>query len=394
MEVSGLSFRRIPCLSGGKTDTRSSKPSISCVSVGSRKLRVLGFQQSRARVRPRKAHGAMIMNSGFCDNGHMRYYYVSPMCSGKKEKSVNSCSSLAAKKKLKLFKGLAEDLAKFSDMGFGLDAHDGLAADVQQKVIADAVEVLMGQLQHLRAAEELKKRRKQENAKLKDRQMNIMLDCESSSSSSESSDSECEDVIDISFLRSEPLAQATLPVLDEIQLVSQENGTTLTLPSRLTQEGSAVLSDGLGDLRSENEVEPCTGIGASSSSNSFGHNDRCSSVTGSSAKRIEVCMGNKCKKSGAAALLEEFGKVIGVEGAAVGCKCLGKCRDGPNVRILNSDYGSEAEGADVSVRTPLNPLCIGVRLEDVGVIVANFFGDEQKDSGPAAVAAASLLNFL
>ncbi|XP_040990564.1 diacylglycerol O-acyltransferase 3 [Juglans microcarpa x Juglans regia] len=378
MEASGFSFRRIPCLSGAKTDTRSSKPSISCVSVGSRKLRVLGFQQSRARVRPRKAYGAMIMNSGFCDNGHMRYYYVSPMCSGKKEKekSVNSCSSLTAKKKLKLFKGLAEDLAKFSDMGFGLDAHDGLAADVQQKAIADAVEVLMSQLQHLRAAEELKKRRKQENAKLKDRQMNIMLDCESSSSSSESSDSECEDVIDMSFLRSEPLTQATLPVLDEVQLVSQENATTLTLPSRLTQEGSAVVSDGLGDLKSENEVERCTGIGTSSSSNSFGHNDRCSSVNGSPTKRIEVCMGGKCKKSGAAILLEEFGKVIGVEGAAVGCKCLGKCRDGPNVRILNSVDGSEAEGADVSVRTPLNPLCIGVGLDDVGVIVSNFFGDE------------------
>lgn len=140
MEVSSFSLRRIPCLYGAKNDPSWSKTSISCVSVGARKLRVLGFQQSRAFVRPGKAYGAMIMNSGFSDNGHMRYYYVSPTCSGKKEKkekSVNSCSSLSAKKKLKLFKGLAEDLAKFSDMGFGLeDAHEGLAADVQQKVIA------------------------------------------------------------------------------------------------------------------------------------------------------------------------------------------------------------------------------------------------------------------
>lgn len=98
-------------------------------------------------------------------------------------------------------------------------------------------------------------------------------------------------------------------------------------------------------------------------------------------------MGIKCKKSGAAALLEEFGKVINVEGAVVGCKCLGKCRDGPNVRVLNGADGSEADGADVSIRTPLNPLCIGVGLDDVGVIVANFFGDEHYDSG---VAAASL----
>ncbi|KAI8004115.1 Diacylglycerol O-acyltransferase 3 [Camellia lanceoleosa] len=84
-------------------------------------------------------------------------------------------------------------------------------------------------------------------------------------------------------------------------------------------------------------------------------------------------MGGKCKKSGAPALLEEFQRVLGAEGAVVGCKCMGKCRDGPNIRVLNYTGGVEAEGVDDSVRIPANPLCIGVGFEDVGLIVANFW---------------------
>ncbi|KAK3140789.1 hypothetical protein QOZ80_5AG0405850 [Eleusine coracana subsp. coracana] len=80
------------------------------------------------------------------------------------------------------------------------------------------------------------------------------------------------------------------------------------------------------------------------------------------ANRIEVCMGGKCKKSGALALLQEFEKKVGTGGAAVGCKCLGKCGLGPNVRLRSE---SSAEG---SVKK--NPLYIGVGLEDVGTIVA------------------------
>lgn len=90
-------------------------------------------------------------------------------------------------------------------------------------------------------------------------------------------------------------------------------------------------------------------------------------------------MGKKCTKSGAAALLEEFERAIGVEGAVVGCKCLGKCKDGPNVRVLNCADDSQVEGSDISVRTPMNPLVLGVGLDDVGVLVSNFFGDDQKD---------------
>ncbi|KAB1206181.1 hypothetical protein CJ030_MR7G014326 [Morella rubra] len=253
--------------------------------------------------------------------------------------------------------------------------------------VSDAAEILMKQLQHLRQEEkELKKRRKEEDAKLKGTQMNTMLNCESSSSSSsESSDGECEDMVDKSRLRREPLAQPTQSALGESVLVSQENGK-LTLPSRLTQEVNTTMAVGSENLRLENVVECCAETTTSCSSSSVSRSDRISLMTGGSAKRIEVCMGKKCEKSGAAALLEEFVRVVGVEGAVVGCKCLGKCRDGPNVRISNCGDDPQVEGVDVSVRTPTNPLCIGVGLDEVGVIVANFFGDEQKDLGlPAAV---------
>lgn len=86
----------------------------------------------------------------------------------------------------------------------------------------------------------------------------------------------------------------------------------------------------------------------------------------STTSRIEVCMGGKCKKAGALALLQEFEKTVGTEGAVVGCKCLGKCGLGPNVR-LRSDVSAEGSAKG-------SPLCIGVGFEDVGTIVAGVFG--------------------
>lgn len=82
--------------------------------------------------------------------------------------------------------------------------------------------------------------------------------------------------------------------------------------------------------------------------------------------RIEVCMGGKCKKSGSLAVLQEFEKKVGTGGAAVSCKCLGKCGLGPNVRLRSDGSGQG------SVK---NPLYIGIGLEDVGTIVAGLFGD-------------------
>jgi hypothetical protein len=90
-------------------------------------------------------------------------------------------------------------------------------------------------------------------------------------------------------------------------------------------------------------------------------------VETSTTSRIEVCMGGKCKKAGSLALLQEFEKTVGTEGAVVGCKCLGKCGLGPNVRLRS---GISAEGCAKG-----SPLCIGVGFEDVGTIVAGLFGE-------------------
>jgi diacylglycerol O-acyltransferase 3, plant len=78
-------------------------------------------------------------------------------------------------------------------------------------------------------------------------------------------------------------------------------------------------------------------------------------------------MGGKCKKSGSPSLLQELEKKVGTGGAVVGCKCLGKCGLGPNVRLRS------VASADGSVKR--NPLYIGVGLEDVDAVVAGLYGD-------------------
>lgn len=238
----------------------------------------------------------------------------------------------------------------------------------------EASEVLLKQLEQIRAEEkELKRIRKQEKAKLKAQRMQNGLGRESSSSaSSESSDSECGEVIDMNRLRSEG---GTQPIVDDSQLLRSKEVATLPLPSLpTTQEDSSV---------GNQKAECCTRTSTSCGTSSIDHVYGSSTVRGATTKRIEVCMGNKCKKSGGGALLQEFERVMGVEGAVVGCKCMGKCRDGPNVRVLNSVDGTQVQGgvdgSNIKAVSVNNPLCIGVGLEEVGAIVANLCGEERKD---------------
>ncbi|XP_038721226.1 diacylglycerol O-acyltransferase 3 isoform X1 [Tripterygium wilfordii] len=328
MDVSGLVFRQFPCMG-------------ACYRIiGDRDFRVC----SRLRI-------VDSVSGGFRDDGHIQYYksgWPRSRCEAKKRETDST------KKKLKMLKGLTRDLSTFS--GMDRPHTHGLVSQLQGKAISvtEAAEILLKQLQLLKAEEkELKRKRKQEKARLKAQRMETKLESESSSSS-ESSDSECGEVIDMSGMQNEAAASPGT--------FTQES-TASTLPALLPQELNTaeeiISQDCNGCDRGE---ESC--IGPSRSSNY-------SSIVDCQVRnvsRIEICMGGKCKKSGGAALLEEFGRVMGVEGAAVGCKCMGKCRDGPNVRILNEDD---------SVRTPPYPLCIGVGLDDVGVIVANFFGQKK-----------------
>lgn len=205
-------------------------------------------------------------------------------------------------------------------------------------VVQEAAEVLLKQLEQLKAEEkELKRKIKEQKAKLKAERKKVMMDSESSSSSSSSelSDIECGEVIDMDHPRTEVLVKE-----------ESNNAGTLALPN--------------GVLYREATVSGPSNVAAS----------------GAVTKRIEVCMGKKCKNSGGPALLEEFKNAVGVEGAVVERKCLGKCRDGPNVRVSSSLGEDPAPEADDSVRIPGNPLLIGVGLEDVDAIVAKYLGED------------------
>ncbi|KAK7291758.1 hypothetical protein RIF29_07148 [Crotalaria pallida] len=345
-------------------------------------LRQVPFHGVRVSVGPRRS--AMMRSSfsaGFCDQGHLQYY-APPRCGGKEK---DPSTVLTVKKKLKLLKGLSKDLSMFSQLGFDLDPQKRPLFDhLQRNLNSDAAELLMKQLEQARAEEkEMKKKMKQEKkekkAKLKAAKMKTAPDCESSSSSSESSDSECDDkVVDMNTLR----AHVAVAPVEQLQptMLSQ----SLLLPHTTVVENPQV------DATSNNHqaMELCSrnDTCVSSTSASF-KNESVAVFTTAPQKRIEVCMGNKCKKSGAAALLQQFETVVGAEGGAVvGCKCMGKCKTAPNVRVQNAVDDSLAKGLNDSVQIPANPLCIGVGLEDVDAIVARFFGGNQEDMGMAAAA--------
>ncbi|KAF9592908.1 hypothetical protein IFM89_018624 [Coptis chinensis] len=309
----------------------------------------LSFSSSKRVVQLHKVLRSRKLCIGFENSGHSDYY-VSVKAGMKKEKK--NLEAVGLKKKLKLMKGMSKDLLKFSSMGFGVG--DG---EIKGKRISEATEILLAQLKQLKAEEkELKRKRKEEKAKQKAAQFSIATVCESSStSSSESSDSECGEVIDMNSLRNGATAEPQIEL--PVKVVS-------TSPDLVIEEIKRVVTV---DRIQDRNLPSCS--------------SESSVVVGTSAEKIEVCMGGKCKKSGASALLEEFQHKVGVQGVVVGCKCMGKCRDGPNVRIVNECNADLAENLDGPVRPQTNPLCIGVGLEDVGVIVANFLGQERQDLG-------------
>ncbi|KAI3466712.1 hypothetical protein Pfo_023375 [Paulownia fortunei] len=379
--------------------------SSSCYSAAapssSKELRTFSASVMMGRRRP----ATEILSSGFCDQGHLQYYNsnfgpssssaaagIMAIISGKQDKTTKDKASKKMKKKqLKLLKGLSRDLSTFSQMGFGLDSDGALLDQVRGSMISEAAELLLEQLQKLKADEkELKRKMKEEKARLKAAQMrNNLIDCEmSSSSSSESSDSECGEVVDMNNLKRAQAKQNGLQQVIEEAISTYPTSIMPTytslhpnvsdvrpvpvLPSTTTPEEKMILQ-----LRSSGNVENecCSGTGSS-----IGKNES-SLVAPTCSMKIEVCMGGKCKKSGAAGLLEEFQRVVGIEGAVSGCKCMGKCRDGPNVKVLN---GFDGGVADISVRAPANSLCIGVGLEDVNMIVANFLGENHQIGFAAA----------
>jgi hypothetical protein len=290
--------------------------------------------------------------------------------SGKQEKAAKDRSPKKMKKKqMKLLKGLTRDLSTFSQMGFGPESDGALVDQVKGNMISEAVELLLERLQKIRADEkELKRKKKEEKERLQaSRVRTTGIDCEvSSGSSSESSNSEFGEVLDMKDLEptqakqndlQEAMVEATLPALPGTSV--PEERMNLQLKSSCNMESECCSGAVIACARTDPSSLP---------------NPTCS-------KKIEVCMGGKCRKSGAAALLEEFQEAVGIEGAVSGCKCMGKCRDGPNVKVLNGFGGDDDNSLGIS---PRRSLCIGVGLEDVKLIVASLIGQDHNQLGFAA----------
>ncbi|XP_068660484.1 diacylglycerol O-acyltransferase 3-like [Aristolochia californica] len=400
MEVSGVRLRHLPSLSDAGfrsvSDSRAREafPS-SSLAFSTRQRR---GSCSLGVSRGCEASAGFAVSSAFPDDGHMRNY-GSPICGGKKEKKEES---KAIKKKLKLLKGLKKDLSAFSGIGFGLEEDAGMVGEVKGKLIAEAAEVLMSQLKQLRAQEkEMKKKRKAEKAA----RMKTTMD-DTDTSSSESCNTDCGAVVDMSRLRSEAhvdprvsegeaasesLVESSLREAENIPLKTKVDQLEAMLRNDLPAEESHVdqfLKGGvLAEAKIDHSLASPDQASASISKLPSAQSPECGPCCGnkvmveSSSDRIEVCMGGKCKKSGAPLLLEEFEKKVGATVEVVGCKCMGKCRNGPNVRVMNHNNGQEED----SVKLPAaNPLCLGVSLEDVDIILANFFG-QQMDMGLVAV---------
>lgn len=294
-------------------------------------------------------------NYGIEDKGHLEYYSkVAPVCGEKKGKK--GWSGVSTKKRMKLLKGLVNDLSMFSELSFGSE----LDCD-KERTVSEAAETLLAHLKQLREEEQMKDKEKMKNCK--------SLACESSSSSSESSDSECDEVIDMKYMKKPTIVQP---------IETKESTTISTLPEKPMNEQQFQNSEQCCNMILEMTLNKDAGIEVLRSDTTNTNQLKVESIE----KKIEVCMGGKCKKSGSPALMEEFQRVMDDEVVVAGCKCLGKCKSAPNVRVLNGNV------VDDSLRTPSNAVCIGVGLEDVETIVANYFGEGCKDQLRVAVAGA------
>lgn len=286
----------------------------------------------------------------------------------------------------------------------------------------EAADLLLGQLQQLKAEEkELKRKRKEEKALMKmkvasqlqssTRNCEMLSSSSSSSESSESSDDECQNLVDMKSLKIGTLAQTIPEACDralenatlspgistivEPQTLNPEVDTSVEISSMSSTSmeeatgRTAILEVPVPEQKGECCLEASDShIGNVGSSITLGNRSNASiaaatTTTAEGTKRIEVCMGGKCKRLGAGALLEEFQRVTGIEAAVSGCKCMGKCKVGPNVRVSGCSSSSSSSdafqtGDSVAVSsappTTSNSLCIGVGLEDVSLIAANLLG--------------------
>lgn len=255
----------------------------------------------------------------------------------------------------------------------------------------EAAEFLQVELQKLWSEGKELKPRKEDQSRHKETLMQNMPGCETSSSSSSSessdSDSDCEAVMDMNLLDCRP---KTKQIPDASQAIPENEASTRqellaciqspqvkSVHQRSADAEEIKFATGMEiPCYPAGVPDPAQGISQKRSIDTISLNG---SKTTPATKKIEVCIGGKCKKSGALALMEGFCRALaGNEAAVSGCKCMGKCRDGPNVRISNN---FDEEGMHDHAKLPApaaNQLCIGVGLEDVDLIVDNFVRSQTK----------------
>lgn len=233
----------------------------------------------------------------------------------------------------------------------------------------EATEILLAELQNRRLEQkEQKRKRREERATLIKNRPRCDSGSSSSSSSSssgssspESSDSDCSrEVVSMKQMRSNALN----PFIE----IESANA----IKEEATQE----------DQHRDT-------VSGAKSNDSSPQNLSDAAQIGASGRKIEICMGGKCRKLGAAALLEEFERKIGMESTVVGCNCMGKCKKGPNVRVFNCTVENEDMRVEDSIKPPLNLLCIGVGLKDVGIISRQLLGNDGKNRNHACLMAPS-----
>jgi len=339
---------------------------------------------------------------GFADVAHLRGYEAVP---------------------LKAVEAAARDLSKLRAMGL-------VAGDAaKEKILSEATELLMQELSQMKDAEdELKKKQKEEKAMMKalkkqqKEAKKAAMKC--GDDSSDSSESDCEDeqsmktscVATVSVPGMEQ-GMVTVPAADfdkaamkamkkrekeqkkaakkALKMKKEEEKRMSTLNSCMDEdsssessdsecEGEAVRMSRCATITAPQKTQPGNtvfpmivpripdSVAPDAQISPVPANAmQCTSSSSSSIalvenpvlNRIEVCVGGKCRKSGSLALLGEFEKEVGTDGSVARCKCLGKCGLGPNVR-LRSEGSVEKD----------SPICVGVGLDDVGTIVAGFFG--------------------
>ncbi|XP_019190450.1 PREDICTED: uncharacterized protein LOC109184848 [Ipomoea nil] len=325
-------FRRVPCAVSSGIGSRSSHHAEIPFSVGRKWLA-----------------------SGFTDEGHLGYYSTSRRrirCEVESEtlrrddKVKEKKRKKMLKKRSKLLKNLSKDLSTLTQIGFGLDCSNPNPCDLldqdHEKKITEAAETLLAQLQKLR----LEEKGKEEKCK------------DSSSSSSESSDSECEGPANMTKTKPKPVAEKAPLMLSSMVKTQGEEVIDLEPVIVVVPESQPAIPDPIISLGQSAEVGCIT--------------------TGSieTGKKIEVCMGGKCKKLGAEAILEELERVVEMEGGGVsvcGCKCLGKCKVGPNLRLSSS--GAAGGLSDNGVNLPATrSLRLGVGVEDASLILRQELG--------------------